>query len=418
MNQLFRVQYEASARNYNRPGFPFCNPENEKLGHKVRNLGRWVKRQGCLCGDGFCGFSGGADSTALLLALRMAGVNATAVHFHHGLRGRDADADAEWCESFCFERGIPFALRYLDVPGNRRPRESEEQCGRRLRMECWRELTERRGDIPVYLAHHADDAMENLFLRIARGSGRDGLWGMEGRRVVEGVLLVRPFLSLRKAELEDWLRSQGVEWRVDATNGMNTCRRNAVRNRLLPLWREIFGSDEGLFHTVEHLRNPVRPRAQEREGRPVVSVPPETLWDWRSEPILQWGEWGRLEAAFLHDSRAGSPCPHSRPGSPFPRSSQSSPCGELFSGLPCPVVVRGWRAGDRMVPFGWIHSRKLQDLFTDGKIPREVRRGWPVVLGDGRILLVPGVRRAEFGRCSEGNPAKVCISFCRGADGP
>lgn len=354
---------------------------------KVRNLAKWLMRSGCCREAGYCGFSGGADSTALLLALHLAGVSVVAVHFHHGLRGKEADADAEWCRDFCAARGIPFRLEYLDVPSHRRPRESLEQCGRRLRLERWRDLTGGDSSCPVYLAHHADDAMENLFLRIARGAGKEGLSGFAEDRVVEWVRLVRPFLSLRKAELEAWLHSQNIQWRVDATNNESDCRRNAVRNRLLPLWKEIFGTDEGLYHAVEHLRNPkqiVKPRKVEIP----LSVPQEILWDWQKEPVLQWGEWGTLHC--------------------LPADAEEN--GERFAELPCPLLVRRWRFGDRMRPFGWTQSKKLQDLFTDAKIPQIVRQRWPIVLGGEEIVWVPGVRRAEFGRC-EGGEGSVCLAF-------
>ncbi len=116
----------------------------------------------------FVGFSGGADSTALLLLLSQAGQAVTAVHFQHGIRGAAAEADAVWCEQFCLARNIRFVRENLAVPSNRFRGESVEEAARRLRLEAWRRLADADGDV-VFLAHHADDALEDLLLRLARG---------------------------------------------------------------------------------------------------------------------------------------------------------------------------------------------------------------------------------------------------------
>jgi tRNA(Ile)-lysidine synthase len=68
--------------------------------------------------------------------------------------------------------------------------------------------------------------------------------------------------------------------------------------------------------------------------------------------------------------------------------------------LPAVLTVRSRRPGDRLVPFGSHRPKKLQDLFTDARIPREQRDGYPVLLAGDTIIWVPGLRRAEFGRIS------------------
>lgn len=201
------------------------------------------------------GFSGGADSTALLLLLPALapGLPLTAVHFHHGLRGAAADADAAWCAAFCRRRGIPFRLERLNVPQHRRPGESLEMAARRRRLAFW--TTRLPAGTAAVLGHHADDALEELLLRLARGANSSGLCGLRGRRRLGGALLLRPLLATRRAELEAWLRRQGVtDWRQDHTNADTAIRRNAVRHRLLPLWRELFGGDGGLALSLDNLR--------------------------------------------------------------------------------------------------------------------------------------------------------------------
>lgn len=201
------------------------------------------------------GFSGGADSTALLLALLAAGVDGLlAVHCHHGLRGAAADADAAWCRAFCEQRGIVFHLEHLDVPGQQRRGESTEETGRRLRLALWQRLAAAEPTV-VFLGHHGDDVLEELLMRLARGANSSGLTGLREERQLCGVRLLRPLLACRRAEIESWLLAQGVaDWRTDRSNNDYAYRRNAVRHDLVPRFRTIFGEDRGLQQAARVLR--------------------------------------------------------------------------------------------------------------------------------------------------------------------
>lgn len=205
------------------------------------------------------GFSGGADSTALLLLLKEAGWNdLLAVHFNHHLRGADADNDQHWCESFCADRHISLIVKDLYVNEVRLQGESVETAARRCRLEAWKRLVVETGRKIVFLGHHADDALEEFLLRLGRGANASGLTSLlEASYFKEGGYTVRrPLLNYRKTELEAYLRAKGVtDWRVDATNLEPCCRRNAVRHRLIPLIREIFGTDKGFRQSLCVLRD-------------------------------------------------------------------------------------------------------------------------------------------------------------------
>ena len=202
----------------------------------------------------FVGFSGGIDSTALLLLLKGTGLGLTAVHFHHGIRGKEADDDAEWCRQFCLARTIDFRLIHLDVPNQRQNGESPEEAARRLRLEAWKQLVG-DSDSTIFLAHHADDALEELFLRLARGSNCTGLTSLRPIRRVNGLTFYRPLYNIRKETLRNYLLDNGIDdWRTDSTNADCHYRRNAVRNRLLPLFTETFGTDAGLAQSLQSLK--------------------------------------------------------------------------------------------------------------------------------------------------------------------
>lgn len=200
------------------------------------------------------GFSGGADSTALLVLLERMMCDLMAVHLHHGLRGRQAAADADWCRQFCDRRGISFECRELQVPARQRAAEGVEEAARRCRLGFWKM---RAGpDDVVALGHHADDCLEDMALRLVRGANASGLTGLRPVRRLDGVRTVRPLLCLRRSEIEAFLVKQGItDWREDETNADVALRRNAVRHEWLPLIRRVVGHDRGMLRTLEALRD-------------------------------------------------------------------------------------------------------------------------------------------------------------------
>ncbi|MBN1864934.1 MAG: tRNA lysidine(34) synthetase TilS [Victivallales bacterium] len=207
----------------------------------------------------YVGFSGGADSTALLLLLQAASVNSSlnqfkfeAVHFEHGLRGEESRNDAKWCREFCKNRSIPFRMFELgmDPRGN-----NIEAEARRKRVEFWKNTVE-PGTEAVALGHHADDNIENLFLRLLRGSNSSGLTALRAERVIDGVTYLRPLLGFYRAEIEEFLKGHGVsDWREDSTNAELVRTRAIIRNAVLPEIRRHFPeSRKALLKSLDALR--------------------------------------------------------------------------------------------------------------------------------------------------------------------
>jgi tRNA(Ile)-lysidine synthase len=190
--------------------------------------------------------SGGADSTALLLALEelngagLLEVELTAAHLNHGLRGASADDDARFVESLARSRGLDFVSGRADV-GARANDSSDnlEQAARRARYEFLSEAARRAGARAVLTGHTLDDQAETVLLRLLRGSGSEGLGGMRPeRRLEEGgeVMLRRPLLEwARRADTEGYCRARGVEFRADEMNEDERFARVRVRRSLLPL---------------------------------------------------------------------------------------------------------------------------------------------------------------------------------------
>lgn len=195
-------------------------------------------------------FSGGADSTALLLLLHTLcrtqkhPPRLTALHVHHGIRGEEADHDAAFCETLCAEQGIPFVLCKADVPRIAEQRGlSIEECARDVRYECICDHLAAHPDIThVLTAHHGDDQTETVLFRLLRGTSLHGLAGIPAVRTLtvtaehgtRTVPLIRPLLGFSRTQLCACLDAIGQTYVTDSTNAENDASRNLLRNVVLP----------------------------------------------------------------------------------------------------------------------------------------------------------------------------------------
>jgi len=183
------------------------------------------------------GFSGGADSTALLLMLlkwQWQPSQLEAVHFEHGLRGEASRLDAAWCADFCKKHKIRFTLVELDLAKRFADCASIEDLARNERLMWYRQHDD---GTPVVLAHHAGDAVENVLLKLARGGNASALSSLRSCRKLWNLTVLRPLLDYPKSYLEDFLRANGVDdWRIDSSNESCDYHRNYLRNELLLQW--------------------------------------------------------------------------------------------------------------------------------------------------------------------------------------
>ncbi len=202
----------------------------------------------------YAAVSGGADSVALFHLLLDSGVAFEVVHFEHGMRGASSVADAEFVQNLCDSYQVPCRIIPLEVPQHRRRGENLEAAARRLRLRYYRKLTAETPNAVILLAHHLNDAVENMLLRLARGGNVSGITNLRKLKRINGVTLLRPLLDVKRSELETYLNNLHQPWRTDHTNADISYQRNYLRNKLLPEWQQAFGMVEsGLTAALHNL---------------------------------------------------------------------------------------------------------------------------------------------------------------------
>ena len=180
--------------------------------------------------------SGGADSTALLLACAAKWPGqVVAIHIHHGLQAAGDDFELH-CSVLCERLKVPLVVERVNAA--HAIGESPEDTARKSRYAALRAVASRpwaQGAIKdIAIAQHADDQVETMLLALSRGAGLPGLAAMPTRWTRDGVVFHRPLLAVPGAQLRRWLGEQQVPWVEDPTNSDERFTRNRIRARLLP----------------------------------------------------------------------------------------------------------------------------------------------------------------------------------------
>ncbi len=217
-------------------------------------------------GDRVCvAVSGGADSTALLLALAeqsaSLGVGLSAAHLHHGIRGAEADGDTTFVQALCDRLNLSLHVEHADVPtGAKAAGETLEEAARNARLQMFDRLLASGVATAVATAHTEDDQAETVLMKLIRGAWTEGLGGIAPVLERASGRVIRPLLGATRQHVVAFLEQRDTAWREDSTNQSQAYTRNRVRSQLMPLLREFNPSVAATFSATAQL-------AREEEAR-------------------------------------------------------------------------------------------------------------------------------------------------------
>ena len=391
-------------------------------------------------------FSGGPDSVYLLYLLKEykkhCPFDLKAAHLHHGLR-ETADRDMAFVMDICNRWDVPLITERADVLAYARENKlGTEEAGRELRYDFFRR--NKTPDGLIALAHHLDDQVETMLLRLIRGTG---LKGMEGMKVLEGDLF-RPLLAMTKEEILSALAEKNIPYVVDETNLEPTYSRNRVRLSIVPEAEAInpaFRRAMASFRAMAEEDESYLAREAERiyaalatEEKGIVTLASDVF---RAPDALRrrafrlavekvkghvknmgYDHIAAIDELEQAQTGKGLDLPGLRVektygGIAFFVPEEEGPSeGEValkegradFMGHrfylgggddfiyvkdPSAVVIRTRRPGD-VIRLN-VGRKKVKDVFIDAKIDRRRRDRWPIVTEAGEVVWVVGLRKAE-----------------------
>lgn len=263
-----------------------CNSESPEVAMVLRAVREGWPAIESLPHKVIAAISGGPDSVALLRTLRHWIPNRDQLivaHYHHGIRGAEADGDMEFVRDLALQLDCPLeAERAPDDAFLRTPEGWEEQA-RRCRYAFLERVARLRGARFVATGHTADDQAETILFRMLRGTGVEGGVGIPPvRRLAEDVSLIRPLLSVRRSEILRFLKSLQQAYRVDSSNLISGPTRNRLRHEAFPLLDAIMGLDTrrsllGLAQRLEPLVKRERDRFEQEMWAAGLADPAEEI---------------------------------------------------------------------------------------------------------------------------------------------
>jgi tRNA(Ile)-lysidine synthase len=202
------------------------------------------------------GLSGGADSIALTCALldlrERLSFRLVAAHLNHRIRGGESNRDAEFVRSMCARLGIEVIIELAD--GLDASISNLEERARDARREFLLRIADRVQADFVALGHHRDDQAETVLMRLMRGAGAAGMAAMAERGPGR---LIRPMLSLSRAEIREYLDARAIVFVEDSSNAARDILRNRIRSELLPMLERDYAPGLGrrLVELADEMRS-------------------------------------------------------------------------------------------------------------------------------------------------------------------
>lgn len=409
----------------------------------LEQVSRTIKRQHLLCEGDTClvALSGGADSVSLLIALQALGFRVEAAHCNFHLRGSESMRDEQFCRNLC--DCLHVRLHVADFQTQQEAQangESIEMAARRLRYAWFETLRAERRLSKIAVGHHRDDNVETLLLNLVRGTGIRGLTGM----AFERDHIIRPFLDVSRETLLRFLQRRNQDFVTDSTNADTCYKRNFVRNRLLPLLREMNPSvEQTLVGDMRKLQS--AEEAYEAVMRSTFDAParltptgylfPLSMLRFRANFDAIGRRFGftddvmsllsqlerRSERALFQSEKYLAACYRGhlevsrRPTEYVPVSLSSATRAALPDGrdvtlqwlprealaeiprsagqvaldadkIKGDLVLRRPQAGERFAPFGLRGSKLVSDFLTDRHVS-QIQRLWTAVVADARGIL-------------------------------
>ncbi len=203
------------------------------------------------------GVSGGPDSIAMLNILNdiknddniNLNFSIVVAHINHLIR-EEAKQDEEYVKEFCKERNIEFYSKSIDVQKIANTNKiGTEEAGRNVRYEFFDEVLIKTNSNKIAIAHNKNDKIETIIMHILRGSGINGLKGIEPKREK----YIRPLIECERNQIEEYCQKENLNPRIDKTNFENIYTRNKIRNVVIPYIKKEF--NENIINTMDRFSN-------------------------------------------------------------------------------------------------------------------------------------------------------------------
>jgi len=404
------------------------------------------------------GVSGGPDSMALLNLLlelkKETNINIICAHVNHNIR-KESNSEEEFIKEYCKINGITFEIMKIETYGD----DNFHNEARTKRYEFFEKIVKKYNAKYLFTAHHADDLIETILMRISRGSTIKGYSGFQKETEFEGYKVIRPLYSVTKDEILKYNKDNKIKYVTDLSNEKDTYTRNRYRKYILPFLKKedpnIHEKFEKFANTLLEHNSYVEKQAKKEMKDVYVQQTINIIKYLKLEEIIQKKIINVILESVYHDDLMLITDVHvdlihkliinEKPNLyihlpnnmcvvksynnvvlkkevttkddyeieiskyvnlPNGKNLEIVEDSNLTSNFICrlnskeiklPLYVRNKKNGDKIKVKGMLGSKKIKEIFIENKIPTEDRETWPVVLDSSdTIVWVPGLKKSTF----------------------
>lgn len=406
--------------------------------------------------------SGGPDSMLLLDILldlkEKLNLNIVVAHVHHNLR-IESDYEAIEVEKYCKKNNIIFEMKKIEEYPNGK---FSEEVARKIRYEFFDEIIKKYNSDILFTAHHGDDLIETVLMRLTRGSSLKGYAGFESISNDRGYKIARPLIYLTKKEIEEILNKKDIWYAKDMSNDSDKYTRNRYRKYILP---ELKKENQNVHYKIiefnekilmannyikkesdkqyevlvinneiqidkfnnlddiikiyileKYLKNIYKDNITEISNKhkniilDYMSENINTIFDlpYNKKGIIEYNKFKITEqkesVEYEYTFTDYIELPNGKKIKVDNNTSLTSNYVIHLNSkeIKLPFHVRSYKKGDRMSVKNMLGSKKISDIFIDIKLSKELRDTYPIVTDDaGEIIWIPGIKKSHLDRKKE-----------------
>lgn len=402
--------------------------------------------------------SGGPDSMALLNLLMKVreniNIGIVCAHVNHNVRKESKD-ELLFVESFCEQNNVIFESIVLDNYGD----DNFHNEARSKRYNFFDEIVKKYNAKYLFTAHHGDDLIETILMRIVRGSSLKGYSGFSKVVEMENYQIVRPLISVTKEEILSYLKTNNIKFVIDSSNSKDIYTRNRFRKYIVPqlkkedinVHNKFYKFSKTLLACNEFIDRIVKEKINKIYSCGVINIEKfkgeepliqnkivynifENIYQddlmlitdahvelivniiYSSKPNLIVHLPNNIKAIKEYNNLIFSkkednddyyeieidnyvclPNNHELVVVDKSIMTDNNVCRLSSKEIKLPLYVRNRKEGDKIYVKGMVGSKKVKDIFIDSKIPLKERDRWPVVVdSSGTIVWIPGLKKSKY----------------------
>lgn len=412
------------------------------------------------------GISGGPDSMALLSILmevrKSLDINIVCAHVNHNTGRPGQNEEQKYVENFCHKNGITFKTLVIEKYGD----DNFENEARTKRYNYFEQLLSEYNAKYLFTAHHGDDLIETILMRITRGSTLRGYSGFS--KIVDrgSYKIIRPFINLKKDELIEYDKKNKIKYYIDSTNFEDIHTRNRFRKYIVPefkkedpnIHQKFYKFSKTLQEYNDYIDKVVQKRIKKIYVQNVLNIEEFSKEDhiiqmkiiyyilehiYEDDLMLITDTHAELLYNLIMSKKANlrihlpnnviamkeyNMCslikeielnneyeieinkfvnlPNGKNIEVVKRTAitNNNVCRLNSDEIRLPLYVRNRKNGDKISVKGMLGRKKVNDIFIDEKIPLSEREKWPVVLdANENVVWIPGLKKSKFDKTKEEN---------------